>query len=279
MSTGYNRLGRWLTGFGNEAVRGVSCLREAVSRDPTNPFPKGELASAYIDLGLDDLAEQVLSEVSDPRGNWDEFVPFMRLKLHVYRGERDEALEVAKKYYEKFAIGSQLVMATDLMIDDASKNGDFTQVIEHLEWLIGPSGKVDDSLEVAAAIYLVRVYEITGDSERAHELKAAAPEILSRRLTAAPGFRPSFATVLAEMHLWQDDVDGALTELETMPGVYKRHAWYIGRDPAFERLRGNPRFEAVVDAIQSQFDSDRQQILKLGDDLPPCVSNMRTNVR
>jgi TolB-like protein/Tfp pilus assembly protein PilF len=279
MSTGYNRLGRWLTGFGNEAVRGVSCLREAVSRDPTNPFPKGELASAYIDLGLDDLAEQVLGEVSDPRGNWDNFVPFMRLKLHVYRGEQDEALEVARKYYEKFANGSQFVMATDLMIDEASKNGDFTRLIDHLERQVGPSGKLDDIPEVAAAIYLVRVYEITGDSERANELKAAAPEALSRRIATAPGFRPSFATALAEIHLWQDDVDSALTELETMPGVYKRHAWYIGRDPAFERLHGNPRFEAIVDAIQADFDSDREQILKLGDDLPPCVTNMRPSLK
>jgi TolB-like protein/Tfp pilus assembly protein PilF len=279
MSTAYNRLGRWLTGFGNEAVRGVSCLREAVSRDPTNPFPKGELASAYIDLGLDDLAEQVLGEVSDPRGNWDNFVPFMRLKLHAYRGEHDEALEVAKRYYKEFAAGSQLEISMDLLIDDASKDGDFTQLIEHLERQVGPSGEVDNIPEVAAAVYLIRIYEITGNSERANELKAMAPEVLSRRIATAPRFRPSFATMTAQMHLWQDEGDSALTELELIPGVYKRHAWYIARDPAFERLHGNPRFEAIVDAIQADFDSDREQILKLGDDLPPCVTNMRLSLK
>ena len=279
MSTAYNRLGRWLTGFGNEAVRGVSCLREAVSRDPTNPFPKGELASAYIDLGLDELAEQVLSEVSDPRGNWDNFVPFMRLKLHVYRGEQGEALELAKTYYKDFAEGSQLEISMDLLIDNASKDGDFTPLIEHLERQVGPSGKVDDIPEVAAAVYLVLIYEITGNSERANELKAAAPEVLSRRIATAPGFRPSFATIIAQMHLWRGDVDSALTELELIPGVYKRHAWYIGRDPKFERLHGNPRFEAIVDAIQADFDSDREQILKLGDDLPPCVTDTRRSFK
>ncbi len=98
MSTAYNRLGRWLYGLGNDAVRAVSCLREAVARDPTSPFPKGELASTYIDLGLDNLAEQQLSEATDPRGAWDDFVPFMRMKLHVYRNEHDQASQLARKY-------------------------------------------------------------------------------------------------------------------------------------------------------------------------------------
>lgn len=68
MATGYTRLGRWYSELGNDRVRGVACLREAIARDPENAFPKAELASMYVDLGLDDLAEQVLDNASDPHG-------------------------------------------------------------------------------------------------------------------------------------------------------------------------------------------------------------------
>ena len=268
-----------MTSFGDEAIRGVSCLREAVSRDPTNPFPKGELASAYIDLGLDELAEQVLSEISDPRGNWDEFVTFMRLKLHVYRGEQDEALEVAKKYYKEFANGSQLVMSMDLLIDDADQDGDFSHLIEHLEQQVGPSGQLDDVPEVAAAIYLIQIYDLSNEADRANELRATVTKVLARRIAEVPRGRPAYATMSAQAHLWRGDVDSALTELELMPGVYKRHAWYIARDPAFEHLHDNPRFEAVVSALQADSDGDRDKILKLGDELPPCVVNMRPSLK
>ena len=110
-------------------------------------------------------------------------------------------------------------------------------------------------------------------------MKAAIPEVLSREIEKVPDFRPSYAPMIAKTHLWQDNLDSALTELETMPGVYKRHAWYIARDPAFERLHDNPRFEAVVSALQADFDGDRDKILKLGDELPPCVSNMRPSLK
>ena len=80
-------------------MRGVACLREAIARDPQNVFPKGELALIYIDLGLDDWAEQLLDDAADPHGAWDDFLPFVRLKLHVYRNEQDEAVAIAKKYH------------------------------------------------------------------------------------------------------------------------------------------------------------------------------------
>ncbi len=50
-------------------------------------------------------------------------------------------------------------------------------------------------------------------------------------------------------------------------------------DPGLESLHGHPRFEAVVDSIQKRIDSDRDKILKLGDDLPPCVTNMRPSLK
>ena len=34
-----------------------------------------------------------------------------------------------------------------------------------------------------------------------------------------------------------------------------------------------------TDAIQADFDSDREQILKLCDDLPPCITNMRPSLK
>ncbi len=49
-------------------------------------------------------------------------------------------------------------------------------------------------------------------------------------------------------------------------------------DPGLESLHGHPRFEAVVDAIRKRIDSDRAELEKSGDNLPPCITNQRSKL-
>ncbi len=287
MTTGYTRLGRWYSGLGNDRVRGVACLREAIARDPENAFPKAELASIYVDLGLDDLAQQVLDKASDPHGAWDVILPFIRLKLHVYRNEQDQAREIAKQYFKQIGLGAQGEITMDVLIDGARQEGDFTQIVEYLELIIGPGDQpfdytnidVDSPLEYTAAFSLIRVHDLTGDTSRADAARAASTAFIQRQLLETPAMRPAFAHRLAQNILWQGEVDKALDVLEIIPSAYMRHAWYLSRVQGFQGLHGHPRFDAVVAAIESQMKADRNQLDVLGDNLPPCVTNMRANLK
>jgi len=166
-------------------------------------------------------------------------------------------------------------MTMDVMIHDAGNNDNFDDIIEHLVQIIGPSGKINDMPEVAAAVVLVRVYEMTGQLDRADALKAEVQEFLPHEVEVRPRMAPTVANLTAQTRLWRGDIDRALSDLESVPGAYMRHAWYLSRDPGLESLHGHPRFEAVVDAIQKRIDSDRAELEKSGDNLPPCITNQR----
>lgn len=54
-----------------------------------------------------------------------------------------------------------------------------------------------------------------------------------------------------------------------------RHPWHFARTAAFERLHGNAGFEAVVAAIRIEIAAGQRALEALGDESPPCISNMR----
>ena len=87
------------------------------------------------------------------------------------------------------------------------------------------------------------------------------------------------ADKLAQAQLWQGEPEKALSELETIPGAQMRHAWYVERAPAFEELRDHARFKSIVERVNAWTAEVRERLEALGDDLPPCVANMRTMVR
>jgi hypothetical protein len=87
------------------------------------------------------------------------------------------------------------------------------------------------------------------------------------------------ADKLAQAQLWQGETEKALSELETIPGAQMRHAWYVERAPAFEELRDHPRFKLIVERVNTWAAETRARLEAFGDDLPPCVANMRPMTR
>ena len=277
MTTAYARLGRWSFEIGGDPIRGVACLKEAIRRDPENAFPQAELATMYIDLGLDKLAEEVLANIQDPHRAWNSFIPFIHLKLHVYRYENDKALAIAKQFFQQIGQGPQAGIIMDVLIDAARQDRDFAKIIAHLESMIGQ--EIDSPLSLAAAFSLIRILELTGDTDRATATKDASIAFVQRQTATARVFASAHPEMLARAYLWQGEREKALAALETIPGAYPRHAWYLERAPVFQELHDLPRFRAVVDAVKSSAAEYRDQLAAFGDDLPPCVANMGTMTR
>jgi hypothetical protein len=287
MAAAYTRLGRWNMEFGNDPIRGVACLKEAVAIDPENAFPKAELASAYVDLGLDDLAEEVLANTRDPHGAWDGIIPFVHLKLHVYRNENEEAVEIAKQHYGQIGRGSQAEITMDVLIAEVGRDGDFSQIIAHLKSMTEQGEEssgdanisIDSPFSLVAALSLVRIYELTGDAEMAAAAKNASIAFVTQQFARTPLMKSSHASLIAQTYLWQGESGKALDKLEAIPGAHMRHAWYLERAPVFQELHDLPRFKAVVAAVKSSAAEYRDKLAAFGDDLPPCVANMRPMIR
>jgi hypothetical protein len=174
-----------------------------------------------------------------------------------------------------------------VLIDAARQDGDFAKIVAHLESMIGQevvtSGDtrpyIDSPLSLVAAFSLIRILELTGDTDRAIASKDASIAFVQRRTATTRVFASTHPEMLARTYLWQGEREKALAALETIPGAHMRHAWYLERAPVFQELHDLPRFKAVVDAVKSSAAEYRDQLAAFGDDLPPCVANMRTMTR
>jgi hypothetical protein len=175
----------------------------------------------------------------------------------------------------------------DVLIGDPARDVDFAQIIGHLESIIWDGEDsidyatiyIDSPGSMSAAIPLVRVYDLIGDSYRADALKTASIAFIQRQLADTPSWRPAMADKLAQARLWQGELEKALDELETIPGAHMRHAWYLERAPAYEVLRDHPRFKLIVERVNTWAAETRARLEAFGDDLSPCVANMRPITR
>jgi len=129
--------------------------------------------------------------------------------------------------------------------------------------------------DTIATVAVLRFENLTGDTGSAGAVKDALSAFLPRQILEKPSYQPAIAHTLVRAHLWRGEVDKAMDELETIPGAYLRHAWYLERTPGFQESYDHPGFKAVVDAVQSQIVADRTRLEALGENLAPCVSNMR----
>jgi tetratricopeptide (TPR) repeat protein len=278
MTAVYPRLARVLFAVKNDTPRSVSCLRDAIERDPRNFMPRIELASIFVDIGLDERAEQLLGEVADAPGIWGEFRKEILLNLHLYRGERQAALEIAKSISDKESLSPRDWIRHDLIFADALAKNELPELRDRLESLMSAAGTFDrDAPDVTLigqnipAPTLIKTYRALGEEHREETLVAAFERYIETHISGQPIQRGQIRAPVAELYLRRGDIDAALVELEPLPEQFRYNAWYVARDPDFAELQGHPRFVAITGRIDEFMRRDRQALLTAGDALPACV--------
>ena len=280
MTTAYTRYARALFAFGNDGVRGIACLNEAIANDPNNFFPKMELASIYIELGLNDMASRLLDEIGEAPGEFGTHLDAVRMKLHIRRGELQEATAIANALldikYEAFNVHTM----HDVLYDDAVAMDELPLLQKRVEAVLqigeeGPDLSSLHSLTPTAqghyALALARIYRTEGKTAVAEALRDATADYLHTYTIHSDAQRAAFAIPLAQIHLWRGDVDAALGELELLPDEFVLNSWYVNYVDEFAALANNPRFEAVLQKIDARLKQDREAVLAAGDELPDCV--------
>lgn len=274
----YPRLARVLFALKDDTLRSVSCLREAIDRDPRNFMPRIELASTYIDVGLDDRAAQLLDNVADAPGLWGDFRKEILFNLHLLRQERTEALDIAEYFLDASNADHRTMLRLDLVFSDRQVRGQLPSLLARLEDLMAKTGDFEpDTPGISSpqqsfiAPALIKTYRALDDITRAEQLTESLESYLSSDIFDNPVQRGQARISFAELYLWRGDADAALTTLEPLPDEFRYHAWYIEQNPDFAELRGNPRFEAIVERVRTFMQRDREALLAAGDDLPACV--------
>ena len=278
MTSVYPRMARVLFALRNDTLRSVSCLREAIERDPRNFMPRIELASTYIDIGLDDRAEQLLDDVAAAPGMWGEFRKEILLNLYLVRGEQAAALDIAEHFFDRSVTDHRTTLRLDLIFSDRERRGELPMLLTQLEDLMSGIAEFDreapainSTPQSFVAPALIKTYRATGQAARADSLARSLEDYLESFDAAQPVQRGQARMSLAELYLWRGDADAALAELEPLPDDFRYHAWYVEQNPDFAELHGDPRFDAIVERIRAFMRRDRDDLLAADASLPPCI--------
>jgi tetratricopeptide (TPR) repeat protein len=278
---GYTDLALWHWGSNNiDWKRSVVCLCEAVDHDPENPVPLTMLASIHVDMGLTDEADDFLDRAGETGESLEVFTTFNKLKLHLYRGQVEEAADYARKHLPEIGLGSYGILAYGAILESALRKGSYNEDIALFESTFETinipieykDGYILSRSAALLAAPLAELHFAAGNAERAKELVAGAKAYFEREITKGSVWRPSntwaYSAVLAQSGM----TTSAVMELEHIPAGYLRNAWYVSRTPLLANLAGYGRFDSVIREIDDRIAQQRRNVASIPSRLPPCLT-------
>lgn len=278
---GYTNLALWHWGSTNvDWKRSVICLCEALERDPQNPHPASMLSRLYVDLGLGNVADDFIDKLGEiPDDGLQDLVAFDRLKLHLYRGEIEEAAAYARAHMPQIGQGSLGILAYGAILESAMTSGEYEPDIELLESSFEifnipieyKDGYIRSRTAALIAAPLAELNLAVGNQARATKLIDGAIAYFEREVANGSVWRASNAWAYAATLNQSGELTRALAELELVPVAYLRNSWYISRAPLFGGLRDHEKFEIIASDIADRIRQQRENVASIPDSLPPCV--------
>ena len=227
---------RWYQGHFAEAIR---LGEQAVAIDLRSNWLRSQLVEFYLELDDVDAARSVLAEQPDP------VQPAQILVLCWYQRALAPAVELLRAGAAR--AGRDHDVEVYLIRDAALANGDFEAGLQEL--LRRPDHPPYTQLARAQLSLAL------GDQPAAEELAQVLVDLREYRLA----YPRAAALTLLGQH------DAAITLLEESFALgYRRRWWYtFERDPAFEPLRSDPRFQALAVRAQEHAQSERELLARM----------------
>lgn len=222
----------------------VQFLREVIRFDPLNEDPRQRLGIIYAHLGLDERAEGAfVKAISLEPGQpelWESFSMYRQVqgRLEDARAAIDSA-EVRGFPYAEVYRGEIDLWAGDIDVAHARFEG--TALLEQVLYLHMPP---------AAHVRLLKA-----DTAGANLLLARAEELIERLAREQ-------ADMYAGLQIPAIRGDGEATAAALREYVEQggRRSRWIRRDPAFDRVREDPKFEAELVRLEEIVDRQRRQV-------------------
>jgi TolB-like protein len=245
----------------------IKYFEQAIRLDPLSHWARRVLVRAYLDVQDERAAEAVINEEAAPSS-------VLELPLAIYRKQWQRAGELAY-----LALDRQLVAPTDEALvvaairRHARVTGEYQRAIDAIEVWSGVTWAAQGMPRVpqgqglkTSAIGLGDLLLASGDRERGQPLLRTVIEQLNSEVRS--GMRAeiwafeNMSVALALSGDKQRELDSLQRTFDA--GVRGHGVWeFLEADPAFDGLRGEPRFVSLTQKVNRQMAAERAKIEKL----------------
>jgi len=230
--------------------------------DPQRPDPwlLIQVVLAYLTLGDDERAEQWTNELTRV-ANDSMFVKVARLNLGLYRSQEAIAIDAAKQLMpveNSITVPSRTLLMYDLHKGDL--NAALARYQDRYPDLLVDDPAVTDNYQVA--IDVAMMFQAMGQPERAGRLFDRSLEILLARPVGEIG---EFGDSLARIYALRGEREKALSTLrQAVDTGWRFHWWfYLKLDPAFDSIRDDPRFQALIGELSTEMAGMLEKVRRL----------------
>jgi TolB-like protein/Tfp pilus assembly protein PilF len=262
-------MGEMLAGQGR-FVDALAWLQQAHDAR-TNPRASYALANLYLNLGLDDAVRATISATT--------YAPLTesigQVILLNMQGDDAATLQLAQRELANTndRLWRQLIISTALIVGDLATARAQLQQLEPK--VLAPQPDVAE-VQSDTALYAANLLAREGDAAGAGHI---LEHLLALHAAPAQGYDSTAAKLLRAKALAQlGRNDAAIAELRAAQLQGYRMLWdfdnfhRLDRLPWFERLRDDPKFRAVVDAIDADNRTSRAEVERVLNAAPGAAS-------
>jgi TolB-like protein/Tfp pilus assembly protein PilF len=239
--------GLWDNGSTDQFLAALSGVYRAAG-SATDPFVLLQFVLNYLTLGDDGRAERWVLEL-DRVAAGSTPTAIAHLNLALFRQQESDAAEWAQRVLpveRGITVPSRTLLMYDLRRGDA--HAALTRYRERYPQMLVEKPAVAELYPVA--IDVAMLFRAMGQPERADRLLDLS---LAQLLTLEANAIADYGVYLARVHALRGDSDAAIAALrETVAAGWRLHWWfYLVQDPAFDSVRGDPRFQAIASELEA----------------------------
>lgn len=238
---------RWHQGRFAEAIQ---LGEQAVAIEPSAHWMRRFLAEYYLDLDDVDAARDVITA----RPPVEDQIAWMAICF--YRGEFERAADLVRPDLERSSRSLTVAAIAPYAIRDAGRTkGDLKRAQRELLSL-RPDDRSGPELDTHRLATLAQVHDALGQWREAQVFARQVLDILAAN--QSPRFSHPRAVALAVLGKPQAAVDAL--EQGFADGGRSRWWYTLNREPAFDALRDEPRFEALDARVRAHAAAERRQL-------------------
>lgn len=238
----------------------VKWTQKSIKMDPGRIGSQLDLMWNYMDLGYVEGLAHIRGEM-EAIDSQHVALGMSDMMTAVYQKNYDSALESARWSFEK--MGRPPFFQEIFGYINAIR-GDYHAALEAMrlakpDYFGRGTWRKAFQEQPGDSCFMSWLFVKTGDAAMGIELAQASLTYLTEELPKYIDHADRYGS--AECYVIVDDINAALTALETQLG--HRHYngwWFIRRVGAFERLWGEPRFEAAMAKVEADIDQQRARV-------------------
>lgn len=249
------RLAHSMHEYRGEVAEGIRIIEQSIALDPQSGDSKEYAATMYLDVDDPVAAMAVLRDPERPSN--------VLVEIAQYRHDRRHAAKLARTWVDSDWSGAAFSPLADAIRDDAIATGDYASAIKLLESKYATAANFGPELRMwnrSLGLVYAHTLILAGETQRGRKLATA---ILVQIDSESVGRTENwFSRERAAAFAILGEDERALKELAASLKLHHYARWWYTAeiDPIYERLRRDPRFQAMAEQAKKHRSQQRAQI-------------------